>query len=86
MFFLCCFSVIADFSDCKMHEYIISITIEKGKAHLCQPPADGTGALGAEVEGEVLLALVEVTQVLALLLVRDGQNAGNRLADTVATS
>ena len=54
------------------------------RAYLRQPPADGAGALGAEVEGKVLLALVEVTQVLALLLVRHSQNASDRLADAVA--
>ena len=58
----------------------------RGGADLGQPPADGTGALGAEVEGEVLLALVEVTQVLALLLVRHSQNTGDRLADAVAAT
>ena len=70
----------------RLHRYvrIRHIVISKKWTHLGQSPADGTGALGAEVEGEVLLALVEVTQVLALLLVRHGQNAGNRLADAVA--
>lgn len=46
--------------------------------------ADGTSLLGAEVEGEVLLVLVEEAELSALLGVDDGQNAGNRLAEIVA--
>lgn len=49
-----------------------------------QSSADGAGLLGAEVEGEVLLALVELAEVLAGLLVDDGENAGDRLADNRA--
>ena len=54
------------------------------QTHLRHAPADGACPLWPEVEGEVLLALVEVTQVLALLLVRHSQNTGDRLADAVA--
>jgi len=43
---------------------------------LGQPPSDGTSLLVTEVEGEILLALVELPEVLALLLVGDSQNAG----------
>jgi len=50
---------------------------------LGQPPSNGTGLLHAEIEGEVLLALVELPEVLALLLVGDSQDAGYRLADGV---
>lgn len=53
--------------------------------HLGQTATDSTGLLGPEVEGEVLLALVVLEQVLASLLVHDGQYPGNRLADGVAT-
>jgi len=45
--------------------------------------ADCTGLLWSEIKREVLLALVEFAQVLALLRVHNGQDAGNRLADTI---
>lgn len=45
-----------------------------------QAAADGTGLLGAEVEGQVLLVLVEQAHVVSLLGVDDGQDAGDRLA------
>ena len=45
---------------------------------------DGTCLLGAEVEGHVLLVLVEQAHVVALLGVDDGQDAGDRLAEVVA--
>ncbi len=45
---------------------------------------DRTGLLRAEVKRQVLLVLVELPQVLPLLLVRDRQNPGDRLADSVA--
>ena len=72
----------------RLHRYvrIRHIVISKKWTHLGQPPADGTGALGAEVEGEVLLALVELAQILACLCVRDGQDTGDRLADAVAAT
>ena len=44
---------------------------------------DGTGLLWSEVKGGVLLLLVEVTDCLPLLLVGDGKNPGNGLADGV---
>jgi len=43
---------------------------------LGQPPSNGTSLLLTEVEREILFALVELTEVLALLLVGDSQNAG----------
>ena len=52
--------------------------------HLSEASADGTGLLGSEVKGEVLLALVELAEVLPLLLVHDGQHTRDRLADGVA--
>lgn len=47
---------------------------------------DGTGLLGAEVEGHVLLVLVEQAHVVALLGVDDGQDTGDRLAEVVAVT
>ena len=46
--------------------------------------AQVTGELGAEVEREVLLVLVEQTELGALVGVDDGENTSNRLADVVA--
>lgn len=51
---------------------------------LRQPAADGAGLLGAEVQGSVLLALVEEAELLALLGVDDGQDTGNGLAQVTA--
>lgn len=51
---------------------------------LGQSPADGTGLLRAEVEGSVLLVLVEQAELGALLGVDDGKDASDRLADVVA--
>ena len=53
--------------------------------YLGQTSPDGTSLLGAEVEGKVLLLLVEFAEVLPLLLVHDGQDTSDRLADGVAT-
>lgn len=50
-------------------------------AHLGKCPSERTGLLGTEIEGLVLLALVEFPQVRALLLVDDGEDAGDALAD-----
>jgi len=49
---------------------------------LCQPPSDRTSLLCSEVEGEELLALVVLAQVLSRLVVHHGQYPGNRLADS----
>ena len=43
--------------------------------------ADGSGLLGAKVQGFVLLALVELPQVLLLLLVHHDVDAGDGLPD-----
>lgn len=49
-----------------------------------QAAADRTGLLGPEVEGKVLLVLVEEAELSTLLGVDDGKDAGDRLADVVA--
>lgn len=49
-----------------------------------QAATDGAGLLGAEVEREVLLVLVEEAQVVSLLGVDDGEDAGDRLSEVVA--
>lgn len=46
--------------------------------------ADGTSLLGAEVEGQELLVLVEQAELVSLLGVDDGQDTGDRLAEVVA--
>jgi hypothetical protein len=55
-----------------------------GSLVLGKTAADLAGLLGAEVEGQVLLVLVEQTQLGALVGVDDGQDAGDGLADIVA--
>jgi len=47
---------------------------------LGQTAADGTSLLGTEVQGSELLGLVEQTELFALGLVDDSQNASNSLA------
>ena len=42
---------------------------------------DGAGLLGPQVQGHVLLGLVELTQVLLLLLGHDDVDPGDGLAD-----
>lgn len=51
---------------------------------LGETATDGASLLVTEVEGNVLRLLVELAEVLALLLVDDGQDTGDRLADSVA--
>lgn len=51
---------------------------------LGKSPSDGAGLLGAEVERQVLLALVEDAELRTLVDVDDGKNTGDRLADVVA--
>jgi len=53
-----------------------------GALVLGQSSPDGAGLLRTEVEGEVLLLLEEFPEVLAGLLVHDGEDASNRLADS----
>jgi hypothetical protein len=50
----------------------------------CEASTDGAGLLLAEVEGEVLLALVEDAELCALIGVDDCEAAGDGLADVVA--
>jgi hypothetical protein len=52
-----------------------------GSLVLGETATDLTGELGAEVEGKVLLVLVEQTQLSALVGVDDGENASDRLAN-----
>ena len=49
-----------------------------------QTAADGTGLLRAEVEWQVLLLLVEDSELRSLVDVDDGEDTGNRLANVVA--
>ena len=44
---------------------------------LVEPPAHGTCFLGPQIQGLVLLALIEFPEVLFLSLVNDGQYTGN---------
>lgn len=52
-----------------------------GSLELGEPAAELTGELGAEVQRDVLLVLVEQTQLSALVGVDDGENASDRLAN-----
>ena len=54
------------------------------RAYLGEATTNGAGLLVSEVEGEELLVLVVFPEVLASLLVHDGQYPGDRLADGVA--
>lgn len=49
-----------------------------------QSSPDSPGLLVSEVEGEVFRLLVELSEVLSLLLVDDGEDSGDRLSDAVA--
>lgn len=49
-----------------------------------QTATNGTGLLGAEIEGLVLLALEEQAHVVSLLGVDDGKDTSDRLAEVVA--
>lgn len=55
-----------------------------GALVLGETAANLTGELGAEIEREVLLVLVEQTQLSALVGVDDGENASDRLANLAA--
>lgn len=57
---------------------------DKRLTNLSELSADCTSLLWSEIKREVLLALVELPQVLALLRVHDGQDASDRLPDTIA--
>lgn len=51
--------------------------------YLVELAADSTGLLGTQVERDLALALVELAQVGTLLLVHDGEDTGNVLAQRV---
>ena len=57
--------------------------ISESKADLGQSPTDSTGLLWPEVKGSVLLLLVQLAEVLPGLLVHDGHDPRNGLADGV---
>lgn len=48
--------------------------------------AHGTGVLGSEVEREVLLVLVEQTELRALVDVDHGEDTSDGLADVLAVA
>lgn len=50
---------------------------------LGESSADGAGLLGSEVEGSVLLALVEQAELGPLVGVDDGEDLGDSLADVM---
>jgi len=47
-----------------------------------QPASDSTGLLCSEVQGQVLLLFVVLAEVLSRLLVGNGQDTGNGLANS----
>lgn len=51
---------------------------------VAEAASDGTSLLGTEIEGEVLLVLVEETELLTLGSVDDGQNSGDRSSEIPA--
>jgi hypothetical protein len=59
------------------------VKLAEFETHLGQTPSDSTGLLSTEVKRE-LLALVELAEVGAGLLVDDGEASSNRLADNGA--
>ena len=56
---------------------------QRERTNLSQPPSNGAGLLDTEIERKVLLALVELSKILALLVVGDSQNACYRFADSM---
>lgn len=50
---------------------------------LCEASSDGAGLLGSEVEGKVLLVLVEDTELRALVGVDDCEDTGDGFAEVV---
>jgi len=57
---------------------------DKRSTNLGELSADCTSLLRSEINREILLALVELAQVLTLLRVYNSQDASDRLADTIA--
>lgn len=60
-----------------------SLCIVREITYLVELASDSTGLLDSEVERSVLLALVELAQVGALLLVHDGKHTGDVLSECV---
>ena len=58
-------------------------SLSSNHTYLVELAADSAGLLGTQVEGDLALALVELAQVGTLLLVHDGEHAGNVLAQRV---
>lgn len=53
---------------------------------LAQSSSDGTGLLCSEIQREVLLLGVEESQLVSLVGVDDGQDAGNRFAEVMSAT
>jgi hypothetical protein len=68
----------------EVHNSLALLLQHTGCVLLGQTSSDGAGLLLSEVEGKVLLVLVEQTELSALVGVDDGQDLGDRLADIVA--
>lgn len=67
-----------------MHLLLLLLLGDDALLVLGKSPSHGAGLLGAEVEREVLLVLVEDTELRTLVDVDDGEDTGDRLADVVA--
>ena len=63
---------------------LLGLLKSAGSVLLGKTAADSAGLLGAEVEREVLLVLVEETELSPLLGVDDGEDTSDRLAEVVA--
>ena len=57
-----------------------SLSIELGSS---ESSSNGSGLLGSKILGDVLLALIQLSELLTLSVVDDGQDASNRLSDLV---
>ena len=63
---------------------LLGLLKNAGSVLLGKTAADSAGLLGAEIEREVLLVLVEETKLSPLLGVDDGKDTSDRLAEVVA--
>lgn len=63
---------------------LLGLLKSAGSVLLGKTATDGAGLLGAEVKREVLLVLVEETELSPLLGVDDGEDTSDRLAEVVA--
>ena len=63
---------------------LLGLQQRTGRILLGKTATDGTGLLGAEIEREELLVLVEQAELCPLLGVDNGEHAGDGLADVVA--